>query len=102
MASGKKDILEILNILVSASFCNNCLEGQVTRKILFALFCQNNFLIKFSFGKPEILKINFVLRLNILKIIIGSDVIRCAIKKSGLVLKRNLNKGIKENKIIII
>ena len=53
---------------------------------------------KFNFGKPEILSINFVLRLNKLNKIRGNDVIKCPIKKLGLSLIKNLHKGIIEKK----
>ena len=39
-----------------------------------------NNLKKFNFGNPEILKINFVLKLKIKKIKSGNEVIKCTIK----------------------
>ena len=38
--------------------------GQVVNSSFFDIFFQKNFLKKFNFGYPEILKINFVLKLN--------------------------------------
>ena len=50
--------------------------GQVTTYIFFKAIFHKSLLKKFIFGKPEILKINFVLNLKIIKSIKGKEVIK--------------------------
>ena len=84
-------------LLVTSCFCNS-VDGHVILKIFFEKNFQRFNLKKFNFGKPEILSINFVLRLNKLNKIRGNDVTKCPIKKLGLSLIKNLHKGIIEKK----
>ena len=58
----------------------------------------NNFLAKPNLGNPDILKTNFVLNLNSINSVNGSDVIKCIIRKSGFFLAIKFNKG-KNDKI---
>ena len=60
--------------------------GHVTNSTFFESFDHMYFLKKFNLGVPDILTINLVLKLNIEKIKSGNEIIRCAIKYSGLSL----------------
>ena len=60
-------------------------DGQVILKIFLENLFQKFFLKKLIFGKPEILKINLVLKSKKLNKKIGKAVTKCPIKKSGLI-----------------
>ena len=72
---------------------------MIIRSSLFSML-GHFFLKKFNFGKPDILKMSLVLKLNILKSINGSEVIKCAIKISGLFFFNKKNSGTTDNNII--
>ena len=74
----------------------NSIDGLVTIYSLVDIIFQNNFLIKFNLGIPEILRINFVSIFNNFIITRGNEVIRCAIKKSGLFILITLMSGKKQ------
>ena len=96
MGSGRNKSWFSLNIFMSAICFFKSSDGQVTLNIFLENLFQKFFLNKFSFGKPEILNINFVLKLKKLNKKIGKAVTKCPIRKSGLVFDKNLNNGIIE------
>ena len=69
------------------------IDGLVTIYNFVDTIFQNDFLIKFNRGIPEILRINFVSVLNKFMTVKGKEVIRWAIKKSGLLDFINLISG---------
>ena len=71
-----------MKILFFFSFPKSSSVGQVTLNRFLLDLPHNFFLKKFNFGKPDILKISLVLKLNILKSINGSEVIKWANIKS--------------------
>ena len=77
------------------------LVGHVTAYIYLKAIRQINFLKKPSLGKPDILKINFVLKLKNIKRINGKDEINWIIKYSGFLYEMSLLRG-KNPKIKII
>ena len=77
--------------LVIATFVSS--DAQVTKKIFFETIFQKNFLIKFNFGKPDILKIIFVSKLNIIVIKSGNEVSKWIIKKFGFSFFKRFLRG---------
>ena len=78
--SCKKIIFFSSKIFCNFISSNDPLLGNVIYLIFFEIFFQNNFLIKLSLGKPDILNMKFVSTLLVSIINRGSDVIRCNIK----------------------
>jgi len=80
----------------------NSIDGLVTINNLVDTIFQKDFLSKFNFGMPEILRINFVSVFNNLIIVRGNEVTRCAMKKSGLFTLITLISGKKQIRNITI